>query len=220
MNHRRLALIATLCVAVILTVPAAATVHVVQQVGITFVPDDITITQGDTVRWVHGGQSHTVTSGTGAADPQVGALFDAPLDLAHPLFEFVFADAGDVPYFCRPHELMGMTGIVRVQADPNVGVDDDVVGAGPMLLSPYPNPFNPRTTIAFALDAATSVRLRIYSLDGRSVRVVHQGALSAGVHQMAWNGRDDAGKPVAAGSYVVRLETPDGARSRTITLVK
>ncbi len=207
---------ATLAVAM----PAAAAVFVVQQSGTTFVPNNITVTEGDTVRWVRTSLSHTVTNGTGTADPNVGTLFDAPLNLANPSFQYVFAVAGDVPYFCRPHLLMGMTGIVHVQPDLSVGVGNDVAGPGPRLLAPFPNPFNPRTVIAFELATAGSATLRVFGLDGRSVRSLHLGDLPAGAHRAEWDGSDENGRPAAAGSYLVRLETPDGARSRTVTLVK
>lgn len=219
MVNRIFAPIVMAACAVVLAVPAGATVHVVQQVNLTFSPSEITVVEGDTVRWVHGGQSHTVTSGTGAADPEVGDLFDAPLNAANPIFEYVFTTAGDVPYFCRPHELMGMDGMVHVEPGQGVGVEDAVLSAA-RLMAPYPNPFNPRTTIAFSLQTDAVVTLRVFSLDGRMVRDLHQGSLPAGDHRLAWNGSDDAGRPVAAGSYLVRLETPAGAQARTVTLVK
>jgi plastocyanin len=220
MKLRILASTAAAVLAIVLVVPASATVHVIDQIITSFVPDDITIVQGDTVRWVHHSQAHTVTSGTGSADPNVGDLFDAPLDLTHPTFQYVFTDVGDVHYFCRPHELMGMDGVVHVQADQSVSVNGDVAGAGPVLRAPYPNPFNPRATISFALATAGSVQVGVYGLDGRCVRVLLDGGLAAGEHQVSWNGVDGAGHPVAAGSYVVKLDTPQGARLRTVTLVK
>ena len=89
----------------------AATVFV-NQIGTTFVPNDITISVGDTVTWVWNSLPHTVTNGTGAADPQAGTLFDAALSGSN--FSYTFTSAGDVDYFCRPHEFLGMKGIVRV----------------------------------------------------------------------------------------------------------
>jgi plastocyanin len=220
MKSRILVLTAAAVLAIAAALPASAAIFVVQQTSLTFSPDDITVTAGDTVRWVHSSLTHTVTSGTGEFDPEAGALFDAPLDATHPTFQYVFTVAGDVPYFCRPHEAMGMTGIVRVQPDPSVGVGNDVTGPGPKLLAPYPNPFNPRTVIAFELDAAGPAALRVYTLDGRSVRVLRLGDLPAGTHRAEWDGRDGSGKPTAAGTYVVRLDTAAGTRSRSVTLVK
>lgn len=94
---------------------AMATTHQVNQVGFTFDPDDITINVGDTVEWVWANNSHTVTNGTGPADPNVGTLFDDPLDAGNTMVSYTFNSAGDVPYFCRPHFSFDMTGIVRVQ---------------------------------------------------------------------------------------------------------
>ena len=98
--------------------PALATVHIVNQTGTTFVPDNLEVAIGDTVRWVYSGGSHTVTNGTGASDPQAGVLFDAPLNGANPTFEYVFdGPTGVYSYFCRPHETLGMTGQVVVAAE-------------------------------------------------------------------------------------------------------
>lgn len=83
----------------------------------TFDPASVTIQVGDTVKWVRSSLAHTVTSGFGTADPNVGALFDAPLNLSNPEFTYTFSDtAGTYPYFCRPHELMGMAGTVVVES--------------------------------------------------------------------------------------------------------
>lgn len=89
----------------------AATITVTQT-GLTFDPAEITIDVGDTVTWVHTTGSHTVTSGTGAAAPDAGDLFDMALTSGS--VSHTFTAAGDVPYFCRPHEAFGMTGLVHV----------------------------------------------------------------------------------------------------------
>ncbi len=220
MNTRNLVLAAAAALALAAASPATAGLVVVQQTSLTFSPNDITITAGDTVRWVRTSLSHTVTNGTGTSDPNVGALFDAPLNATTPTFQYVFTVAGDVPYFCRPHLLMGMTGIVRVQPDLSVGVGNDIAAPGPRLLAAYPNPFNPRTEIAFELEAAGAVALRVYALDGRHVRDLRLGDLPAGTHRAPWDGVDGQGRTVAAGIYVIRLDTAAGASSRTVTLVK
>jgi len=103
-------LILTTLLAIASAVPAAT--FTVTQSGISFVPNDLTINVGDTVEWVWTGGFHTVTNGTGAADPAAGTLFDATLSGGN--FSYTFTSAGDVPYFCRPHETLGMTGIIRV----------------------------------------------------------------------------------------------------------
>ena len=112
---RRPAVMAILaCALLCLAIPAVAATVQVNQIGTSFQPNDITINVGDTVEWVWSGGIHTVTSGTGSADPNVGSLFDDPL--AGSNFSYTFNSVGDFDYFCRPHELFDMKGIVRVQA--------------------------------------------------------------------------------------------------------
>ncbi|MHB8079386.1 MAG: FlgD immunoglobulin-like domain containing protein [Candidatus Krumholzibacteriia bacterium] len=69
-----------------------------------------------------------------------------------------------------------------------------------------PNPFNPGTTIRFNLPMAGQARLAVYDVAGRLVRVLVDGELPAGGHETAWDGRDSAGRALASGSYLARLE--------------
>ena len=72
-----------------------------------------------------------------------------------------------------------------------------------------PNPFLGGSSIAFTLGAAQDVELGVYDLVGRRVRQIHRGRLAAGPHSFDWNGRDDAGRRIAAGIYFVRYQTPE-----------
>ena len=85
----------------------------------------------------------------------------------------------------------------------------------------HPNPFNPRTTLAFDLPEATDrVRLRLYDLQGRLVANLVDGPLPAGRHDVPWQGTDDAGRTVASGVYISVLETPLGRALGKLTLVR
>lgn len=75
-------------------------------------------------------------------------------------------------------------------------------------LPAYPNPFTTQATMPFSLPAPTKVRLTIYDLLGRRIRVLHDAVLPAGEHQLIWDGRDETGDRLAGGTYVLRLETP------------
>ena len=69
----------------------------------------------------------------------------------------------------------------------------------------YPNPFNPAMVIP--LDLATDqkqVHLALYDVLGRRVRQLWDGSLRAGSHRFVWDGRDEAGKGVAAGVYIYK----------------
>ncbi|HOX26089.1 MAG TPA: Ig-like domain-containing protein [Candidatus Krumholzibacteria bacterium] len=83
-----------------------------------------------------------------------------------------------------------------------------------------PNPFNPQTRMTFDVGQSDEVRLAIYGLDGRLVRTLFSGRLGRGRHTADWDGLDDAGREVAAGAYVARLETSHVARSRKMTLLR
>ena len=79
----------------------------------------------------------------------------------------------------------------------------------------YPNPFNPATTIPLAVpDGARNVDLTIYNVLGQPLRQVWNGPLSAGEHELTWDGRDAQGQPVATGVYVYRLQVDEQTRTR------
>jgi FlgD Ig-like domain len=85
----------------------------------------------------------------------------------------------------------------------------------------YPNPFNPSTTIRFDLPEATNVRLEIYDLHGRCVRVLRDGANHVpGRHTVVWDGRTDDQAAVATGVYFCRLVAGDMTKSIRMTLLK
>lgn len=88
------------------------------------------------------------------------------------------------------------------------------------LAMPWPNPFNPAVNIAFDLAAPASARVAIHALDGALVRVLHDGQAAAGRTTLRWDGRDVAGRTVAAGAYTVRLTTLSSQEVRLITLLK
>jgi plastocyanin len=108
-----------LCVLVLgFSAPSQAAVDTVEAAGVAFSPSSLTISVGDTVVWIWINDSHTVTSGTGAVDPQAGVLWNEFLDVANQSFEREFPTDGVFPFFCIPHEGFGMTGSITVQAPP------------------------------------------------------------------------------------------------------
>ena len=82
----------------------------------------------------------------------------------------------------------------------------------------YPNPFNPRMVIP--LDLATDeerVHLALYDVLGHRVRQLWDGPLGAGGHRLAWDGRDEAGKAVAAGVYIYKVEIDGQVEAKKTT---
>ena len=82
----------------------------------------------------------------------------------------------------------------------------------------YPNPFNPAVVIPLDLakDAA-EVSLTVYDVLGRRVRQVWQGPLGVGSHRFTWDGRDEAGKEVAAGVYVYKVAVDGRVEAKKTT---
>jgi len=83
-----------------------------------------------------------------------------------------------------------------------------------------PNPFNPRTRLRFRLERAGPAHLGIHDVAGRRVRALLDGARDAGMHEVGWDGTDDAGRPVASGTYFARLRSGGETRSRKLVLVR
>jgi hypothetical protein len=80
----------------------------------------------------------------------------------------------------------------------------------------FPNPFGPSTNIEFLVGASSQVSLQVFDLGGRLVRTLIDDARAPGRHGVAWDGRDQRGRPVASGVYLYRLETT-GAENVTKT---
>ena len=83
-----------------------------------------------------------------------------------------------------------------------------------------PNPFNSETVISYFLLEPGTARLEVFSVIGQRVAVLRQGYQQAGYHQLHWNGRDDAGRPLASGVYLYRLMTSEGILTRKLTLLR
>ncbi len=134
--------------------------------------------------------------------------FVAPQDL-RPAIGSPLIDAGEVVPFA--YDLAGLAVPFGPAFDIGCYEDHGTIGvtdpppAGASRLAICPNPFNPRTSLAFALADAGLVEVAIHDARGRLVRRLCQRELPAGDHALAWDGCDDHGQDVAAGIYLARL---------------
>nr|MEE4268423.1 T9SS type A sorting domain-containing protein [Candidatus Krumholzibacteria bacterium] len=87
-------------------------------------------------------------------------------------------------------------------------------------ISAYPNPFNPQTTIAFELPHSGFVSGAVYDLRGRCVRNLWSGQAIQGRQEWIWNGRDNEGRTVPSGVYLVQVTQGSRQRSLQITMTK
>jgi len=90
-----------------------------------------------------------------------------------------------------------------------------VPGALVLLERNYPNPFNPATIIPLTLSDTRHVRLAVYDLRGRLVRVIADEMMGAGRHEIPFDG---TGLP--SGAYHYRLEGAGSPKSGSMMLVK
>ncbi len=89
-----------------------------------------------------------------------------------------------------------------------------------MTLGAYPNPFNPSTTISYELSKAGNVAIEIYNLRGQKVHSLLKEYSAKGVHSVKWDGKDDAGRNVGSGLYIVILKSAGNSKSTKIILFK
>ncbi len=154
--------------------------------------------------------------------PADSARFTALLDpagLPAGLHHALLTVAANAP--AAPHRLP-----VTLAMGDVTGLDDGYADGRPPTpgatpLAARPNPFNPRTMLRFILAAPGPARLSLHDLGGRRLRVLVDADLPAGDHQIVWDGRDGAGRPLPSGVYMARLEGPAGlAAAAKLTLVR
>lgn len=81
-----------------------------------------------------------------------------------------------------------------------------------------PNPFTQRLSLTLAVPAATRGAVRIYDVQGKSVRTLTDGPLEAGEHALEWDGRDASGQPAAPGMYFLAADA--GGQSARLRVVR
>jgi hypothetical protein len=82
------------------------------------------------------------------------------------------------------------------------------------------NPAVGLATLEYALPSDGVASLTLYRVDGRKVRTLIRGKVSAGVHQVVWDGLDEGGYPAGSGVYFARFSTPYGTDVRRIVLAR
>ncbi|MYD81382.1 MAG: T9SS type A sorting domain-containing protein [Gammaproteobacteria bacterium] len=94
-----------------------------------------------------------------------------------------------------------------------------------ILLSNYPNPFNPETWIPYQLAKPAAVTVAIYGTDGTLVRTLVLGHQPAGVYRSKsraayWDGKNEQGESVASGLYFYTLKAGEFTATRKLLLRK
>jgi hypothetical protein len=103
-----------------------------------------------------------------------------------------------------------------------VGVDNELLNLN-VILTNYPNPFNPTTTIYFNLTAQTGEdpEISIYNIKGQKIRTLQSlpnGGL--GTRSVVWDGTDENNQPVTSGIYFYKLSAGEYTQTRKMLLLK
>jgi hypothetical protein len=88
------------------------------------------------------------------------------------------------------------------------------------ILQNYPNPFNPSTTISFYIPNAGNIKLVVYDILGRQVRILFNDVMNAGVQRVQWDGKDNEGILVGTGIYFYDIEYRGDHLSKRMVLIK
>ncbi len=97
-----------------------------------------------------------------------------------------------------------------------------VVAAGPLVASNYPNPFNPQTRLALAAareQLGLPLTIEVFDAAGRRVRTLYLGTLERLFLEVEWDGRDERGGALASGVYFARIRLGEQRLSHKMLLI-
>ena len=91
----------------------------------------------------------------------------------------------------------------------------DVKIDSPFLVSTYPNPFNPITTVNFSIPADEYVSISVYNLNGEKIESLTNQYYKSGSHDLVWNAEAHS-----SGIYFVEIKAGNNIKTERLTLVK
>jgi plastocyanin len=181
--------------------------------------DTVRILPGQSVRFKYGTGVHTVTSGTGSLDPNVGIPFDNQMFSVADNFDWQYDDPGIYQFFCAVHEASNMRGVIFVFSGTGsvqpIGMNVPRIG---FVTTPSPNPTRAGVSFRFALAKPGHVRIDVFDLAGRRIATPQDGNLGAGTFAAAWDGQALDGRRVSPGVYAIRLSVPGGSETRRVAV--
>ncbi|MDQ1306121.1 MAG: FlgD ig protein, partial [Actinomycetota bacterium] len=126
-------------------------------------------------------------------DLNVSLVFRTKTEIENTFVEVMESDVRDGSYAVNP---VALPAPVQIQTRP----EQYALGNN------YPNPFNPATTIKYALPEAGFVKLEVYNVVGQAVRTLVAGQQNAGRYVVQWDASDDSGRSLSSGIYFYRLQ--------------
>ncbi|MCX6828405.1 MAG: DNRLRE domain-containing protein [candidate division Zixibacteria bacterium] len=128
---------------------------------------------------------------------------------------------GDLWWRVRSFNACGPSG----WSGPNTYTDISDIYTGKLpedfaLFQNHPNPFNPATTIGFAVPQRSHVTVAVYNLLGAEIARLVDHEFSPGTYQVVWNGRSKDGQSVSTGIYLYRIVAGEFSETRKMLLLK
>ncbi len=106
---------------------------------------------------------------------------------------------------CAPKQSgTGLVGALGVGCDTRTDVPSALESVE---LTAQPNPFNPMTEIVYTLPESAHARVSVYDIRGRRLVVLVDESRPSGESRVRWEARDDSGRSLASGTYLLVLET-------------
>lgn len=151
------------------------------------------------------------------------AFAPGPANLVAALAATAYVDPAGEPFFYR---------LTAVDTHGNEGPPATVLPSGALavdgpglprelaLSASSPQPARGATTLRLALPRAAQVRLAVFDAQGRRVRALLDEPRAAGEHALRWDGRDDAGRAVPSGLYLLRAEVEGRAFLRRVAMLR
>ena len=137
-------------------------------------------------------------------------------------FTQVYIESGSVPSFkiLRGDELINLEGDIPAFENNQLYMVSSLTEAITLpetfsLDRAYPNPFNPTTTLSFAIPIDSEVILSIYNLQGREVSSLIDGKMDAGYHSIVWDANS-----YASGVYFVKMIAGEFVNTQKLMLIK
>ncbi len=143
---------------------------------------------------------------SGGSDRWTGTVFDIS-GLTGGTFQFRLNFGSDGGVTGPGFFVDGITFGKGLEASP---VPDPLPRVAGISLKAWPNPFNPLVNISYTITRAGRLEVAVFDLRGRRLRQLHCGPVQGLRGILQWDGRDDTGRSVASGVYLVRLQGPSG----------
>jgi plastocyanin len=191
-------LIALFIMVVLLNTTKASTVYTIQEGSYYFSPDTLYVHVGDTIKWVWMSGSHTSTS---IKVPTGAATWNHPMNSASSDFEIQLTVAGEYDFHCNIHPSM-MHGAIFVA--PASGITS--YNNASHFVHLYPNPFLSNLSMSFTLKESETIKISIYDLTGKIVKVLANSNFEKGDHVISWDGKNETGENVNHGLYFYMIE--------------